>query len=466
MVRELLDDAPALDRSLLELRATWPDLSGAHARTAARLRVFVLNWDPLGWLGDPFAPRATTTGDGDRFELVLYVTLADTGELADLCRSVVEVGADQEALLVAGAYAGHAHAGKVPGLLSARGTLTALDAPELEPAASGWEPIGLGAIEDLVQERFGPVDLDRSSVVLDPAARPAPGCPACAGRRFGFPAQLADEQPAMCTEHSAHAEAVVAERFGRAEASNPDGWRAIADASAALSEPTHGLPLELLRRLDEALNRGERSADLLSVDAVAALELADRLAGRPAQLADWVEHWMAHDWLLELPHDLARHGLVDEAVRVGDAFAELDRDHRALYLSDVAVILAEAGRADAALARVEANQVAFPRDVWTSVHAGDVHQALGDPDQAERAFRRASTMAEAQHNPDDARVAAERLADLLTGLPGREDDAAQAARAVERSAAAYGGPRVAVKIGRNEPCPCGSGRKYKKCCAA
>ena len=24
--------------------------------------------------------------------------------------------------------------------------------------------------------------------------------------------------------------------------------------------------------------------------------------------------------------------------------------------------------------------------------------------------------------------------------------------------------RVAAKIGRNDPCPCGSGRKYKKCC--
>ncbi|HEX9194067.1 MAG TPA: SEC-C metal-binding domain-containing protein [Burkholderiales bacterium] len=22
------------------------------------------------------------------------------------------------------------------------------------------------------------------------------------------------------------------------------------------------------------------------------------------------------------------------------------------------------------------------------------------------------------------------------------------------------------KIGRNDPCPCGSGRKFKKCCAA
>ncbi|MBT3358739.1 MAG: hypothetical protein HN403_03815 [Rhodospirillales bacterium] len=25
-------------------------------------------------------------------------------------------------------------------------------------------------------------------------------------------------------------------------------------------------------------------------------------------------------------------------------------------------------------------------------------------------------------------------------------------------------PRTAAKVGRNEPCPCGSGKKYKKCC--
>jgi preprotein translocase subunit SecA len=26
--------------------------------------------------------------------------------------------------------------------------------------------------------------------------------------------------------------------------------------------------------------------------------------------------------------------------------------------------------------------------------------------------------------------------------------------------------RVAEKVGRNDPCPCGSGKKYKKCCGA
>lgn len=27
-------------------------------------------------------------------------------------------------------------------------------------------------------------------------------------------------------------------------------------------------------------------------------------------------------------------------------------------------------------------------------------------------------------------------------------------------------PRVVAKVGRNDPCPCGSGQKYKKCCGA
>jgi preprotein translocase subunit SecA len=38
--------------------------------------------------------------------------------------------------------------------------------------------------------------------------------------------------------------------------------------------------------------------------------------------------------------------------------------------------------------------------------------------------------------------------------------------AVARPAAARSEPRAAdgQKVGRNDPCPCGSGKKYKKCC--
>jgi len=33
-----------------------------------------------------------------------------------------------------------------------------------------------------------------------------------------------------------------------------------------------------------------------------------------------------------------------------------------------------------------------------------------------------------------------------------------------RSNQFLGVPVISYKIGRNEPCPCGSGKKYKRCC--
>jgi tetratricopeptide (TPR) repeat protein len=172
-------------------------------------------------------------------------------------------------------------------------------------------------------------------------------------------------------------------------------------------------------------------------------------------------------WLIELPMALAAGGLLDQAVAVGDALAELDQDNSAMFASDVAMILAEAGRGQQALARVEQNLSQFPDDVWTHIHAGDVHLALTDEASAERAFRDAITVARSQGDASGIADANERLARLLGEQPGREQEAAAAEREMHRAnRAAYGGSRIAVKIGRNDPCPCGSGRKYKRCCGA
>ena len=76
-------------------------------------------------------------------------------------------------------------------------------------------------------------------------------------------------------------------------------------------------------------------------------------------------------------------------------------------------------------------------------------------------------MARAHGDASGIADANERLVRLLAEQPGREQEANAAAQEMQRaSRAAYGGPRVAVKIGRNDPCPCGSGRKYKRCCGA
>jgi hypothetical protein len=63
-----------------------------------------------------------------------------------------------------------------------------------------------------------------------------------------------------------------------------------------------------------------------------------------------------------------------------------------MFANDVAVILAEAGRGEEALDRVEQNLRRFPNDIWTQIHAGDVQLALLDRSRAERAFRDALAM--------------------------------------------------------------------------
>jgi hypothetical protein len=107
-----------------------------------------------------------------------------------------------------------------------------------------------------VQDAFGPVDLDRSLVALPPTKAPRAGCPACAGRRFGFPADLADAVPAMCAEHQAAAHRITESRIHRARTSNIAGMRAIALGSARVSsgpDPGGGFPIPQ-RRTDPGRN--------------------------------------------------------------------------------------------------------------------------------------------------------------------------------------------------------------------
>jgi preprotein translocase subunit SecA len=51
-------------------------------------------------------------------------------------------------------------------------------------------------------------------------------------------------------------------------------------------------------------------------------------------------------------------------------------------------------------------------------------------------------------------------ADAARGAPKASDVVSEAAEAVERARPVRSGP----KVGRNDPCPCGSGKKYKQCC--
>jgi len=49
-------------------------------------------------------------------------------------------------------------------------------------------------------------------------------------------------------------------------------------------------------------------------------------------------------------------------------------------------------------------------------------------------------------------------------MVGVEPDKAEDISDIERAILAREPARAAPKIGRNDPCPCGSGKKFKKCC--
>src|SRR3984957_16259608 len=270
-VRALLARPPLDDTRLLELAATWEGLTPAQARMAEALRMFVVTWDPLEWLAP--RPEAVATANAWPLEIVVYVPGGSLAEvagrrettmaavLARLGGRAITTAAAHEDAVTSGRYAELAARGEVPGLLSGD-PAPALGEAVITAETPAWDDIGLNAITDFVQEAFGPVDLDRSLVELTVTADPRPGCPACAGRRFKFPADLADAQDRMCPPHRTEADAVTRRRIARAEASNPAGWRMLGDASARLSLPH--LPGGLATRLGAGQKQPVRSARLLA----------------------------------------------------------------------------------------------------------------------------------------------------------------------------------------------------------
>jgi hypothetical protein len=246
---ELLAAPPNEDYALLELELAWADLDPAQERIAASLRSFVVTRDPLDWIPARGHAWATANADGDVLELVVYVALdavrdavADDGNVAAAlgryCEAAVRAGAAAEGVVVSGAQPALATAGRAPRLLDALDDAGTFGIPTVRVASHGWEPLGLGAIQDLVQDAFGPVDFDRSLVRLDPVEPRVADCAACRGERFGFPADLETARPLLCSPHRAAALAVTAQRIMRARESNAVGWRAISKASARI----HGLP--------------------------------------------------------------------------------------------------------------------------------------------------------------------------------------------------------------------------------
>ncbi|HEX9757091.1 MAG TPA: SEC-C metal-binding domain-containing protein [Nitrospiria bacterium] len=183
-------------------------------------------------------------------------------------------------------------------------------------------------------------------------------------------------------------------------------------------------------------------------------------------------------WLVGLPLSLNDHGgLIDEAVEVGSLFAEIHSPDN--FLGDMGIILAEAGRREEALKRITENLERFDDDVWVMIKSGDAFCALKETERAIELYNRAYALRDPLSY--DREGVLERLIPLLREL-GRDEEADSLAKREEKAREEeYKSfdtdpsvtktpvepkrmPAKSLKVGRNQPCPCGSGKKYKKCC--
>ena len=398
-VQALLARPPLEDTRLLELTARWEGLSPALAGMAEALRLFVVTWDPLEWLAP--RPEAVATASAWPVEIVVYVPVWSLAEmatrrettmataLAELGGRAITAAAAHEDAVTAGRYAELAARGEVPGLLSGD-PASALGEAVITAETPSWDAIGLGAITDFVQEAFGPVNLDRSLVELTVTAVPRPGCPACAGRRFKFPADLADSQDRMCPPHRSEADAVTRRRIARAQASNPAGWQMLGDASARLSFPH--LTGGLATRLAAARNDPVQRARLVAEAAAGFPGRPDDFGSALAENRDQAGRFPA--WPVTLIRDLGRAGQTGEAVMLSEALAAVDPVRHGVFAGEAAVALAEAGLADDARAKIAENVERWPDDIRARLLAGDALAMLGDADAALAQFQAALPLAQ------------------------------------------------------------------------
>jgi tetratricopeptide (TPR) repeat protein len=243
---------------------------------------------------------------------------------------------------------------------------------------------------------------------------------------------------------------------------------------------------DLRRRVDAAAARrfAELSEVELRADAALAVEFLDAAVdGR----VDWpqedvFESAPVDEWLMNLPGLLVHAGLLTEARVVAEHAVEVDPKNDVMYLGDLAQSLAEAGLDREAAEQAEANLGRFPDESWVLITSGFA-LARADPERAESLFRKALALARPEDDPSGYEEIYEHYIEFLGGREGRdaEQEAARrqlaswrrsqgrltfSAELVPSPAVSRPVARAAPKVGRNEPCPCGSGRKYKRCCGA
>jgi hypothetical protein len=522
----VLRGAPVLDKSELTVAVDWPKGTwGPDAGALAPLvHARIITWDPLLDLIEDPRPTAWTSvvpaaddGGPAGSTLTVWIPISTTWSSAEvdhagaadvvarLVASAVVAGAPSGLAVLDASDAARRSRGVGPDLLSAVDSAE-VDAavrrrPGLTVVSDGWQPIELPTLVAAAESRFGPILLDLSRVRLDRAPSHRASCPACHNETFGFVAELEDARESMCPFHTEAAGTVITRRLRKAQHTNPDGMEAVTEATIALEYPHVPEPAaHLLRRLtidsdrlwreflasDGGADGGESpEADVLAIrhaDVDAELQAFELLgavfAGHPEQAHSLVT---AEEGIEDFGRSLAI--ALDDAGRPADMLRMFDiltglspagTHHRA----EAAAFAARAGLHDEAVRRVEALDPADQRDAFVLRECGRALVEAGRPSDAPELLRRAVVIARREEDLDLAWGAAVELVEVLVAAGADTADVAAAeaeagqlrelrlARDQARGAGVDAPQRAAISVGRNDPCPCGSGKKYKRCCGA
>ena len=236
---------------------------------------------------------------------------------------------------------------------------------------------------------------------------------------------------------------------------------------------------DLAQRVDAAARAGGVVVDLdeaeMAAQALVAFELAGRFVGRSEEFELFAAErdYGFDDWLVNLPNGLARAGLVDEAVKVADALGGLNSGFESDFSCGAATILARAGRAEEARARIEVNVGRFAENPWAWLETGEAWALVGDIDAAAAAYEKAVDAAERRDDAIEVSDVYEHASDFFARHPHVPTTLHEPRTRVRVSR----GPDTSVvvrttttltgsmtKVRRNATCPCGSGRKFKRCC--
>ncbi len=252
------------------------------------------------------------------------------------------------------------------------------------------------------------------------------------------------------------------------------------DESEAVVPEADPAWLDLTKRIRECLAPPEdveqlAKGALTSTDELTlANELLDRIGDDDAML-DKVAEWSAQNvvgWLIDVPGHLAREDRHTEALALAQrfsrfSFGEVVESSMALW----AVALNDRAQA---LALIESSLRNSPHDAAVMLDLGIALEQLGEADRAERCYREALRFAGTdlgfRKKVIDALVRSlEKRGQSLLIRQLEQSETRWRSRYLATSSLT-GVPETvknsAQKVGRNDPCPCGSSKKYKKCCGA